>query len=143
MRPPPAKDWRHWLTLWLITIVSYGVLGKICMELGTIGGTASPFWLPAGLVVALSFVYGYRVLPGIFISQFLFATLFEPGASWKHLLLATGNLVEGAVVCYLAPRLMRGRDPFASILNFFSILISTAVGRDRRASCRERVSSPV
>jgi diguanylate cyclase (GGDEF)-like protein/PAS domain S-box-containing protein len=120
--------WRYWLMIWLVTIVSYGVLGKICIELGAIGGTASPFWLPAGLIVALSFLYGYRALPGIFLGQFLFATFFEPGTSWQHLMLAAGNVMEGASVYYLAPLLMRGNDPFASIRNFLSIFAATAAG---------------
>lgn len=125
---PEPKAWQHWPSIWLVTIVTYVILGKACLELGTIGGTASPFWLPTGLIVALSFIYGYRVLPGIFISQGLFAFFFEPGAPWKDLMMATGNLWEGAAVCYFAPRLMQGNDPLGSLRNFFAILAATAIG---------------
>jgi diguanylate cyclase (GGDEF)-like protein/PAS domain S-box-containing protein len=119
---------KSWLSVWLFTAVSYCILGKICLALGAIGGTASPLWLPAGLVTTLSLRYGLRALPGIFFGQFLFATFFEPGTVGAHVLLGIGNLLEGWMVCLLAPKLMRNPDPFDSLHNFLSFFAASMVG---------------
>lgn len=119
--------WRWWM-VWLMTALAYVVLGKVCIGLGTIGGTASPFWLPAGLVMALSLRLGYGALPGIFLGEFLLGYFFMPGEVWKHLMIASGNVLEGAAVCYLAPRWMRGDDLFGSVRNLFAFFAASAVG---------------
>ena len=124
---------RRWWAIWLATAAVYVVLGKLCIELGTIGGTASPFWLPAGLVMALSLRLGYGALPGIFLGEFLLGYFFMPGALWKHLMIAGGNVLEGAAICYLAPRWMVGRDPLASVRNFFAFFAAAAVGSAHNA----------
>lgn len=118
---------RRWL-VWLATALAYVVLGKICIGLGTIGGTASPFWLPAGLVMALSLRLGYGALPGIFLGELLLGYFFMPGELWKHLMIASGNVLEGAVVCYLAPRWMTSDDLFSSVRNLFAFFAAAAVG---------------
>ncbi|CAK0780183.1 two-component system, sensor histidine kinase and response regulator [Gammaproteobacteria bacterium] len=117
-----------WPLIWLATAGGYVILGKICIALGTIGGTASPFWLPAGLVVALSLLGGAKALPGIFLGEFLLGLFFMPGPIWKHLIISTGNVLEGAAVIYLAPYLMKGNNPFASVRSFFAFLASAMVG---------------
>jgi signal transduction histidine kinase/DNA-binding response OmpR family regulator/HPt (histidine-containing phosphotransfer) domain-containing protein len=124
---------RRWWAIWLATALAYVVLGKLCIGLGTIGGTASPFWLPAGLVMALSLRLGYGALPGIFIGEFLLGYFFMPGEMWKHLMIASGNVLEGAAVCYLAPRWMRSRDPLASVHDFFAFFAASAVGSAHNA----------
>lgn len=118
----------HWWAVWLTSALAYVVLGKVCIGLGTIGGTASPFWLPAGLVMALSLRLGYGALPGIFLGQFLLGYFFMPGELWKHLMIASGNVLEGATVCYLAPRWMRSPDLFRSVRNLFAFFAASAVG---------------
>lgn len=123
-----AGENQRLLLIWLLTSAAYVGLGKICLALGTIGGTASPFWLPAGLVTALALKFGYRVLPGIFIGEFLMGFFFMPGPVWKHLLISTGNVAEGAAVTYLAARMMSGKDIFGSIRNFFAFFTASAVG---------------
>ncbi|CAK0768854.1 two-component system, sensor histidine kinase and response regulator [Gammaproteobacteria bacterium] len=118
----------RWPLIWLATILAYIVLGKICIALGTIGGTASPFWLPAGLVVALSLLLGSNVLPGIFFGEFFLGLFFMPGPLWKHLVISTGNVLEGVAVIYLVSFLMQGSNPFTSVRNFFSFLTSAMTG---------------
>jgi signal transduction histidine kinase/CheY-like chemotaxis protein len=120
--------WRHWLPIWLLTALVYVGLGKVSLALGAIGGVASPFWLPAGLVVALSLRLGLRALPGIFLGEWLVGMLFEPGPYWKDLILALGNVLEGGAVILLAPRLMRGSDPFDALRNFFGLFGATLAG---------------
>ncbi len=112
----------------MVTALAYIVLGKICLALGTIGGTASPFWLPAGMVMAISLLLGPRALPGIFLGEFFLGLFFMPGPLWKHLMLAAGNALEGAAVIYLAPRLMRGMDPLDSVRDFFAFFTSAMAG---------------
>ena len=111
-----------------MTIICYGAFARVCLGLGTIGGTASPFWLPSGLVISLPLVFGFRALPGIFLSQFLFSATFEPGPEWKHLMLALGNVLEGATVGYVAPKMMHGQNPLASIRNFGSFFTAAGMG---------------
>ncbi|MBS4096792.1 MAG: MASE1 domain-containing protein [Sulfuricella sp.] len=118
----------RWMWINLGAVAAYLVLGKICIELGTIGGTASPFWLPAGLVTALSLRLGYGVLPGIFLGEFLLGFFSMPGPLWKHLMISVGNVLEGSAVILLAPRLMNGTEILASVRNLFAFFISAIAG---------------
>lgn len=118
----------RWWAIWLATALAQVALGKICLALGTIGGTASPFWLPAGLVMALSLRLGYGALPGIFLGELFLGYFFMPGSLWQYSMIAAGNVLEGAAICYLAPRWMNGVDPLGSVKNFFAFFAASAVG---------------
>ncbi len=117
-------------TLFLGLVIGglFFALGELSIGLGSIGGTASPFWLPAGLVVAFSYLFGLRALPGIFFGQFLFGLYGEPGPYWKHLLIAVGNVAEGTLVWFLTRSWLKSGDPFTSVPNFFSLIASSGVG---------------
>ena len=134
VRKLKSFEWRRWLPIWLLTVLAYLILGKVCLMLGAIGGTASPFWLPAGMVMVLALRLGYRALPGIFLGELLVGLFFMPGTWWGYLMIATGNVLEGAAVAYLAPRLMQGREPLASVRNFFSFFATAAVGSGLNAT---------
>lgn len=123
-----SSHWKFWLPVWGLSAVAYVVLGRLCLELGTIGGTASPFWLPAGLVMALSLQLGYRVLPGIFLGEFILSFFFMPGPLPKDLLISIGNVLEGAAVVFISPRLMSNKNPFQSVRNFFAFFAASAIG---------------
>ncbi len=123
-----SRTLSQWSLIWLATIVSYGLLGSACLALGSIAGTGSPFWLPSGLVVAVSLKYGYRALPGVFIGQVLFALIFEPGPVAAALALGVGNVLEGALVAGVAPRMMQGDDPLGSVRNFFALFAALSMG---------------
>ena len=118
----------RWLVISLAVVLLQVGLGWVCIQLGTIGGTASPFWLPAGLVVAMSLRLGYGILPAIFIGEVVLGYFFMPGVLWKHLMIGCGNVLEGATIIYLAPRWMNGNDPLASVRNFFTFFSAAVLG---------------
>lgn len=122
------------LLIWAVAAALYIALGRICLALGTIGGTASPFWLPTGVVMAFSLRFGYRALPGIFIGEFLLGNLFMPGPWWKHFVISTGNVLEGAVLIYLAALWMHGKDPLRSVRNLFTFFAAAAIGSSVNAT---------
>ncbi|QFY42937.1 EAL domain-containing protein [Candidatus Methylospira mobilis] len=110
--------------LWIIVAGSYLAMAKICLELGAIGGTISPFWLPAGLVMGLTLALGYRVLPGIFIGQLLSGVLLETHTGWlAPFAEAGGNILEGIIFRYLAA----GR-PITTVRSFLNVLPGAALG---------------
>ena len=111
----------------LSTVVSNIVIALIAWGLAelvvwpTAGGrTVTPIWPPAGLAVAVTFIGGYRMLPGIVAGAFLVAVTRNP---WPvALLLAAVQVVQPIVDVRIMralkfdPRLERVRDPIVLAL---------------------------
>ncbi len=79
------------------------------------GRTVTPIWPPAGLAVAVTFLGGYRLLPGIMIGSFFVGIFRNP---WPvALVIATVQIVQPMVDVHILralkfdPRLDRVRDP--------------------------------
>lgn len=88
------------IKLVLIIPVLFYVLGFFCLSLGTVEGTASPFWLPTGLVVFSAVSYKEKSFLPIFIGEFFAGIFSMPGPMWKHLLIALGNVSEAFAIIY-------------------------------------------
>ena len=114
--------------IWLAVICAYVGLSKVCLLLGAVGGSASPFWLPSGLIFGLPFLLGYRIMPGIFLGQFLSAWLFEDGAWWGAALEGVGNVLEGGIFRYFALRFGVPRDPLSTPQHFAAIFPGLLMG---------------
>lgn len=127
-----TSTWLRWPLIWLATAAAYVLLAKMSIALGSIAHYVGAFWLPAGLATSLPLSLGYRILPGIFLGEF-FQDLSVPGPMWKHLALGMSNALDAAIVGYLAPRLMKGRDIFQSVSSFFGFFAAVALGGTQHA----------
>lgn len=135
MQPKQPENFMQVLALWISVALGYIVLAKCCLLLGTIGGIASPFWLPAGLVMGLPLLLGYRVLPGIFAGQFLTTFLFQSTPLWMPLMQGIGNVLEGAVFLFISSRYMRDANLLGSLRNFFVALPAAMFASSINAAC--------
>ena len=98
----------------IIALVAWGLAELVVMP--TTGGrTVTPIWPPVGLAVALTYIFGYRVLPGIVLGSFFLGMTRNP---WPvALIIAAVQIVQPIVDVRILrslrfdPRLERVRDP--------------------------------
>ncbi|HSW11895.1 MAG TPA: MASE1 domain-containing protein [Solimonas sp.] len=125
----------------LAVALAYYACARFGLQLQFAQSQATPVWPPTGIAIAIGFLVGYRVLPGIALGAF-FANLVDfhmkTAGSWSALLtqhpemiagstlIATGNCAEA----YLASTLLRrrvGDDYFSNslrgVLDFLWIVI--------------------
>ena len=97
-----------------VALIAWGLAELVLMP--TSGGrTVTPLWPPAGLAVALTFIFGYRVLPGIAVGSLLLGITRYP---WHVAsLIAAAQIVQPVVDVRIMralgfdARLDRVRDP--------------------------------
>ena len=98
----------------LVALVSWGLASLVLMP-GSGGRSVSPIWPPVGLAVALTYIGGYRLLPGIVLGSLALGLQYN---EWPlALLLALVQVVQPVVHVRILraldfdPRLERVRDP--------------------------------
>src|SRR5262249_27984700 len=94
----------------LAVFVAYSISGLVVLVFGIGPAKISPIYPPAGIAVAASFIFGPRVLPGIFFGQFLNGSplLAEPQMTLARLVLAnTGGGVAAMLEASISVALLR------------------------------------
>ncbi|MEB3228157.1 MAG: PAS domain S-box protein [Synechocystis sp.] len=107
--------------------IGYLLLGILSLTQLHVNHYVAGFWLPSGFVVALALQRGYGVLPGIFLGEMAIATIFNQGPLWMRVGVAVSQCLQGAIVYGLAPRLMKGKDIFASLTNLWGFLVAVLI----------------
>jgi serine phosphatase RsbU (regulator of sigma subunit) len=89
-----------WLALNLLVLVAYSVLGVVIVLFGIGPAKISPIYPPSGIAFAATAILGSRVLPAVFVGQFLngFPLLMEPGTTLPMYMLANGGTGIGGVL---------------------------------------------
>jgi signal transduction histidine kinase/ActR/RegA family two-component response regulator len=101
----------------VVALVAWGLSELVLYPTGpTAGGrSVTPIWPPVGLAVALTFIGGYRLLPGIVLGSFLLNVLRGPLPF--AVVVALVQVIQPVVVVRILralgfdPRLERVRDP--------------------------------
>ena len=114
--------------------LAYYLAGRIGLELAYLDGAVAALWPPAGLGLAVLFLYGVRLWPGIVIGDLLLGDFSTPLGT--VLAQTVGNTVALVVAALLLRRLTRGRgslERVADVLAFVACalvaaLISAAFG---------------
>ena len=103
----------------LVALVSWGLASLVLMP-GSGGRSVTPIWPPVGLAVALTYIGGYRLLPGIVLGSLALGLRYN---AWPlALLLALVQVVQPVVDVRILkaldfdPRLERVRDPLILML---------------------------
>ncbi len=98
----------------LVAVIAWG-LAELVVAPTSGGRTVTPIWPPVGLAVALTYIGGYRLLPGIVLGSFLVGIFRNP---WPlALLVASLQIIQPIVDVRILralkfdPRLERVRDP--------------------------------
>src|SRR5688572_18316917 len=71
---PADPSWRRlpsWVLLNVAVAVAYSIAGLVVVLFGIGPAKISPIYPPAGIAVAATLILGPRVLPAVFVGQFL------------------------------------------------------------------------
>ena len=117
----------------LVTL-GYYVAGRIGLELAYLDGAVAALWPPAGFGLAVLFLYGIRLWPGIAIGDLLLGDFSTPLGT--VLAQTLGNTVALAVAALLLRRLTRGRGSLERVSDVLAMvtcavvaaLVSAAIG---------------
>jgi signal transduction histidine kinase/CheY-like chemotaxis protein len=103
----------------IVALIAWG-LAELVLVPTSGGQTVTPLWPPVGLAVALTFIFGYRVLPGVALGSFLLGSSRYP---WHVAsLIAAAQMVQPMVdrrilrALKFDARLDRVRDPIVLAL---------------------------
>jgi integral membrane sensor domain MASE1 len=111
----------------LVALIYY-LAGRIGLELAYLDGAFAALWPPAGVGLALLFLYGLRLWPGIVIGDLLLGDFSTPLGT--VLAQTVGNTVAVVVGALLLRRLTSGRgrlDRVADVLAFVACALVTAL----------------
>src|SRR5215210_6245919 len=110
-----------------VAIVYYGV-GRIGLELAYLDGAVAAMWPPAGLGLAVLFLFGVRLWPGVVIGDLLLGDYSTPLGT--VLGQTVGNTVAVVAAALLLHRLTGGRgglDRVADVLALVACALVAAV----------------
>src|SRR5437899_2121371 len=93
-------SWGAWIALNLLVLVAYSILGAVIILFGIGPAKISPIYPPSGIAFAATAILGTRVLPAVFVGQFLngFPLLLEPGTTLPMYALANGGTGIGGLL---------------------------------------------
>jgi signal transduction histidine kinase len=115
------------LTVAVVALAYYGT-GRIGLELAYLNGAVAALWPPAGLGLAVLFLYGIRLWPAIVIGDLLLADYSTPLGT--VLAQTLGNTLAIVVAALLLRRLTGGRaalDRVADVLALVGCALVAAV----------------
>src|SRR5262245_45765202 len=117
-----------------LVALAYYIAGRIGLELAYLDGAVAALWPPAGLGLAVLFLFGLRLWPGVVIGDLLLGDFSTPLGT--VLAQTVGNTVALVVAALALRRLTAGRGDLARVLDVMALvacallaaLISAAVG---------------
>src|SRR5215218_9459974 len=112
----------------VVTAGAYYLAGRVGLELAYLNGAVAALWPPAGLGLAVLFLYGVRVWPAIAIGDLLLGDYSTPLGT--VLAQTVGNTVALVTAALLLRRLTAGRgglDRVADVVAFFACALAAAV----------------
>lgn len=124
------------LLLGLILVLVYFVAAKLGLKLAFVNASATAVWPPTGIAIASILIFGYKVVPAIFLGAFL-ANVTTAGTILSSLGIASGNTLEGLAGAYLVNKFANGRYAFDKTENILAFtylagviapLISATIG---------------
>jgi integral membrane sensor domain MASE1 len=103
-------QWQHVLRL-ALTAAAYVIAAKAGLTLAVATKQVTTVWPPTAIALAITFIAGYRYLPGIYIGAFIANALTnEPLAVAAGI--AVGNTLEAAVGAWLLKEVVRFNSAF-------------------------------
>jgi signal transduction histidine kinase len=117
-----------------LVALAYYITGRIGLKLAYLDGAVAAIWPPAGLGLAVLFLFGLRLWPGVVIGDLLLGDFSTPFAT--VLAQTAGNTVALVVAALALRRLTAGRGDLARVFDVMALVacallaavISGAVG---------------
>jgi integral membrane sensor domain MASE1 len=95
----------QWVLLWLALATIYAVTGYVCAQISAqVGNVSSMFYIPSGISLTVSLLWGRRVWPGVFLGEIAMALATHRSIP-SALIMACGNGLDA----YLAGWWFRDR----------------------------------
>ena len=126
-RTPLGKAALYAISIGLVALAYY-LAGQFGLELAYLDGAVAALWPPAGLGLAVIFLYGPRMVPGIVIGDLLLGDFSTPLGT--VLAQTVGNTVAVVVAALLLRRLTGGRgelDRVRDVLAFIACALVAAI----------------
>jgi signal transduction histidine kinase len=108
-----------------LVALTYYLAGRLGLELAYLDGAVATLWPPAGLGLAVLFLYGIRLWPGIVIGDLLLADFSTPLGT--VLGQTVGNTLAVVIAALLLRRLTGGRGDLARTVDVLAFVICAAV----------------
>src|SRR3954469_15423995 len=108
----------------VVALAYYGA-GRVGLELAYLNGAVAALWPPAGLGLALLFLYGVRLWPGIVIGDLLLGDYSTPLGT--VLAQTVGNTVALVAAALLLRRLTNGRGSLERVTDVVALVASALV----------------
>src|SRR3954451_20044184 len=112
------------LAVAVVALAYYGA-GRIGLELSYLEGAVAALWPPAGLGLAVLFLYGMRVWPGIVIGDLLLGDYSTPLGTVAAQ--TVGNTVALVVAALLLRRLTHGRGGLERVTDVLAFVAAALV----------------
>src|SRR4051812_42833434 len=109
----------------VLLAVAYYLAGKIGLELAYLDGAVAALWPPAGLGLAVLFLSGVRLWPGIVIGDLLLGDFSTPFATVAAQ--TAGNTVALVVAALALRRLTGGRGDLARVGDVLALVACAAL----------------
>jgi signal transduction histidine kinase len=100
---------------------AYYLAGRLGLELAYLDGAVAAVWPPAGLGLAVLFLYGIRLWPGIVVGDLLLADFSTPLGT--VLGQTVGNTLSLVIAAVLLRRLTGGRGDLARIVDVLAFVV--------------------
>src|SRR5258706_3820890 len=118
----------------LSTALLYIVSGKLGLSLAFVNASTTAVWPPTGIALSSVVLFGYRVIPAIFLGAFI-VNFTTTGNLLTSLGIALGNTLEGVVGAYLVKKFAGGSNAFLNVSNiikftFLAAILSTMISAD-------------
>ena len=104
----------------------YFLAGETGLRFAMANGTATAVWPCTGIALAALLIFGYRVVPGIFLGA-LFTALTTPDSLATALGVATGSALEAVLGCYLVTRFASGKQVFERAQDIFKFALIAGI----------------
>ncbi len=109
----------------ILTVV-YFIAGKLGLMLASLHASASPVWPPAGIALAATLLFGYRVWPAIFVGAFV-VNVTTAGNIGTSFAIASGNTLEALAGAWLLNRFAGGKSCCDRPQGVFKFAIAAAL----------------
>ena len=119
--PDPARRSRAIRDRGRARRLAYYLAGRIGLELAYLDGAVAALWPPAGLGLAVLFLYGLRLWPGIVIGDLLLGDFSTPFAT--VVAQTVGNTVALVVAALVLRRLTVGRGDLARVGDVVALVV--------------------
>jgi signal transduction histidine kinase len=109
----------------VVVAAAYYVVGRIGLELAYLDGAVAALWPPAGLGLAVLFLYGIRLWPAVVVGDLLLGDYSTPLGT--VLAQTVGNTVAVVVAALLLRRLTSGRGDLERVADVLALVACALV----------------